>query len=131
RAPTGLLRKGEDAALEMFRCHRDLVESLSPDVFRTYFQTFYRRVTSFDAARVQELLAAHGDSRACKFQFRTAARRFKLIDNAGQKPIIVWYKSSRFDSRDLIERLRRFGPDRKTMRRLQRCTVNVPERVWN
>src|SRR5690606_27770152 len=52
-------------------------------------------------------------------------------DNAGQKPIIVWYKSSRFDSRDLIERLRRFGPDRKTMRRLQRCTVNVPERVWN
>lgn len=131
RAPIGLLRKGEDAGLEMFRCHPDIVGALSPDAFRKYFQTFYRKVSSFDAARVLELLTADGDSRECKFQFRTAARRFKLIDDAGQKPIIVWYASNRFDSRDLIERLKRFGPDRKTMRRLQRCTVNVPVRAWN
>ena len=130
RAPLGLLRKGEDAGLEMFRCHPALVENLSPDAFRKYFQTFYRRVTSFDVNRIQEYIAAEGDSREFKFQFRTAASKFKLIDNSGQKPVIVWYESQRYQSRDLIERLQRFGPNRATMRRLQRCTVNVPERAW-
>lgn len=130
RAPPGLLRKGEDAALEMFRCHADLFGSLSPAAFRMYFQTFYRRVRTFDAPGVEEYLAKDSDSRECKFQFRTAALRFKFLDDAGQKAVVVWYESPRFNSRNLIEQLRRFGPTRKTMRRLQRCTVNVPERAW-
>ena len=43
---------------------------------------------------------------------------------------MVWYQRGPFDSQALIEELRRFGPHRKLMRRLQRCTVNVPERTW-
>ncbi len=130
RAPKGLLRKGEDAALEMFRCHAELVGSLAPEAFKAYFQTFYRRVDTFDKPGVCEHVAKPSDAANCKFQFRTAARLFKFIDDAGQKPVIVWYEANRFDSRVLIEQLRRFGPTRKVMRRLQRCTVNIPERAW-
>lgn len=131
RAPPGLLRKGEDAALEMFRCHPELVGTLSPEAFKRYFETFYRRVTTFDAPQVYDYLARDSDSRDFRFQFRTAAARFRLIDNAGQKSVIVWHASRRFDSRSLIEQLQRFGPTRKLMRRLQRCTINVPERAWS
>jgi len=128
-APAGLLRKGADAAGEMFRCFPDLVEAMSPDAFRKYFELFYGRVNSFDAKDIDGLLNGP-DVRAFKLQFRTAARRFQLIDDAGQKAIIVWYAGVRFDSRELLDELKRFGPRRDRMRRLQRCVVTVPEAVW-
>jgi CRISPR-associated endonuclease/helicase Cas3 len=128
-APAGLLRKGADATKEMFRCFPELVSELPPDAFRKYFNLFYSRVVSFDAAGVMDLLDGP-DARAFQIQFRSAAHKFQLIDDAGQRAIVVWYKAPRFDSRELFDELKRFGPRRKLMRRLQRCTVTVPERAW-
>lgn len=127
-APLGLLRRGEDACREMFRTNPELVTSLSPTAFRSYFQNFYGRVERFDAKDITNLLTAN--SRQFHFQFRTAAQRFRLVDDQGQKPIIVWYEGTSFDSRKLLDELRYAGPHRALMRRLQRATVNVPERVW-
>jgi len=128
-APTGLLRKGEDATKSLLRTRPELVDSLSPEAFRTYFETFYGKVTSFDAKDIQALLAGP-DAQKFQIQFRTAAQRFRLIDDSAQKSIVVWFEGNRFESRELLEELRRFGPHRRLMRRLQRCTVTVPERAW-
>lgn len=125
-APMGLLRKGEESGKEMFRVASDAVAELSPDAFRRYFQLFYSKVVSFDGKGVMPLLAGP-DARMFQIQFRTAAMKFKLIDDSSQKSIIVWYKSHRYDSQDLLETLKRIGPNRAIMRRLQRCIVNVPE----
>jgi len=130
QAPVGLLRKGEDAARSLLRTRPELARSLSPEAFKTYFEMFYSKVNTFDAQDIQRLLDGNNNGEMkFEYQFRTAAQRFRLIDEAG-KPVVVWYQRGPFDSQALIEELRRFGPHRKLMRRLQRCTVNVPERTW-
>jgi len=128
-APPGLMRKGADATRELFRVAPDIAAGMTPSAFRRYFETFYRSVNSFDAASITGLLNGP-DARQFAIQFRTAARKFCLIPDAGQRSIIVWYASPRFDSRQILEDLRRFGPSRSRMRRLQRCCVTVHERVW-
>jgi len=128
-APIGLLRKGEDATKSLLRTCPELVESLSPEAFRTYFETYYGKVNSFDAKDILTLLAGP-DVRRFQIQFRTAAQRFRLIDDSAQKAVVVWFKGKRFDSRKLLDELQQFGPHRQLMRRLQRCTVTVPERAW-
>lgn len=128
-APMGLLRKGEEATKSLLRTRPELVEALSPEAFRAYFETFYGKVNSFDAKDIQGLLAGT-DAQKFQIQFRTAAQRFKLIDDSAQKSVVVWFEGNRFDSRELLEELRKYGPHRRLMRRLQRCTVTVPERAW-
>lgn len=128
-APPGLLRKGEDAAKEMFRCFPSMATELSPRAFTTYFKQFFSRVESFDAKGIEALLQGP-DARSFNFQFRTAASAFSLIDDAGQKPVIAWYRGRKVDSRKVLADLATVGPNRDLMRRLQRFTVNVPERLW-
>lgn len=127
-APPGLLRQGEDTCRELFRTEPELAMSLRPDAFRRYFEQFFHRIESFDRRGIIDLLSV--DACSFQFQFRTAAQRFKLIDDSAQRSIFVWYESSRIKGRDLVEELRRTGPYRKLMRRLQRCSVTVPERAW-
>jgi CRISPR-associated endonuclease/helicase Cas3 len=129
KAPPGLLRKGQDAGLELFRTKPGLATALTPEAFTTYFQGFFGRVSSFDVANVLDPLVT--GERAFEFQFRTVASRFRLIDDGQQRPVVVWFEGRKFKSVDLINTLQRFGPTRKTMRRLQRFTVTIPERAWN
>lgn len=128
-APMGLLRKGEEATKSLLRTRPDLVQDLTPEAFRAYFETFYGKVNSFDSKDILTLLAGP-DVQKFQFQFRTAAQRFRLIDDSMQKSIVVWFDCERFDSRELMEDLRKFGPNQRFMRRMQRCTVTVPERAW-
>ncbi len=128
-APLGLLRKGEDTAKELVRCEPDLALSLSPRAFTHYFQKLYGKLNSFDEKDIMGLLAGDG-ARDFQMQFRTAAMKFRLVDDAGQKAIIVWYKARKFDSKREIEALRVIGPKRSIMRKLQRCTVTIPEKAW-
>lgn len=59
------------------------------------------------------------------FDFRTAAERFRMIEDT-TKPVFVPYGRGRA----LIEQLRRDGPNRKLLRRLQRFSVGVYEQVY-
>ncbi|HSQ42681.1 MAG TPA: CRISPR-associated helicase Cas3' [Fibrobacteraceae bacterium] len=131
-APIGLLRKGEDAGKEMFRLHRPKIETLEPEAFQLYFKCFYNKVNSFDEKRILDLLAG-SDAPYLQFQFRTAAQRFQLIDDAGQKSVAVWFenKGRNRGSRKILEELRFTGPSRNLMRKLQRFTVTVPQNVWS
>ncbi len=131
QAPSGLLRKGEDAAKELLDGTENV--SFTPDLYRRYFQAFYRRVNTFDRPDFYGRLVKEAPD--WHFQFRTFDRNFRLIDDSAQKGIIVRYCGSSRDSNQLIEELRRLGPSRQRLRALQRFTVNVPEytfqTIWN
>ncbi len=63
------------------------------------------------------------------FGFARVAKRFRLIENAGEPVIIPW----RDQGRSLCEQLRESSavPGRVLLRKLQRYTVNVPKRIWD
>jgi len=57
-------------------------------------------------------------------QFRTAAYKFQLIDESVYRAVIVRRNG---ESKMLLGKLEKDGPDRWLMRKLQRYTVNIPE----
>ena len=125
--PPGLLRKGEEAGKEMLRCFPQEVADLAPWAFRRYFELFYAKVNSFDTKDMGGLLMKGAP--AC-YQFRTAASRFKLIDDQAQQAIVVWHGPDKRAIQALLEELRREGPSRQRLRKLQRFTVSLPERAF-
>ncbi|QTR47303.1 CRISPR-associated helicase Cas3' [Thiothrix litoralis] len=90
--------------------------------FQTYFEHFYARAESRDKHGIVDLLAQN--ARELKIQFRTAAQRFRLIDDEGSAVLVTYG-----DGAKLIEQLKFIGPKRNLMRKLQRYTVTVREQV--
>ena len=128
-APPGFLRKGADAGAELLRIAPEGCKNLSADIFQRYFEIFYGNgVTSFDQKNIQSLLGK--DARQQEFQFRTAARKFKLIDDQNQVTMVVWHQGKKTSGQQLIGQLKKNGPSRKLFRKLQRFTVTVPERKF-
>jgi CRISPR-associated endonuclease/helicase Cas3 len=119
-APRGLLRKAEDTARQMFQQGVD--DPLAPDAFKEFFTQLYWKVNELDRHRISELLKAGPQ---LEIQFRTAAERFQMIDSAQQAPVIVHYG----DSEKWINTLRKDGPSRWLMRKLQRFTVTIPRQL--
>lgn len=117
-APRGLLLKGENTTRELLTSP-DLTPD-SPEIFKRYFDLFYSRLNN-TGKEIMELLVK--DAAEGAFQFRTAAEKFKLIDNY-TRPVVVRYGKAP----QLIETLRFTGLTKVTMRSLQRYIVNVSER---
>ena len=129
-APPGFLRKGADAGAEVMRLEPDGCKNLRADIFQQYFKLFYGNgVASFDQKDMHSLLVK--DARQQEFQFRTAARKFKLIDDQSQMAVVVWYDGEKQSGRQLIKQLKKYGPSRKLFRKLQRFTVSIPERRFS
>lgn len=121
--PIGLMRKGADTFKEMLPNRSDYENSLlEPRAFQEYFRLFYSKIDNFDKANIGDSLWK--DAQYMKFQFATAARDFRLIDDKGAKIILVEYK----EGSDLIQRLKRKGPEPWLMRKLQRYSISVNER---
>lgn len=128
--PRGIFTKASNACLETLRCIAPDQE-LSPESFKKYFRFFFDRLNSFDSKEIQTLLTQNADK--CQIQFRTAALKFNMIDDSGQQAVIVRYKSqgeNEVDSGRLIEELRKYGPTRSLMRKLQRFSVTLYEREF-
>jgi len=125
-APPGLLRKGQDAGREILRIKKP--KNLAPAIFNDYFDLFYSRINDFDIPLFHSRMVT--DARSFQFQFRTFAEKFHLIDDVEQKGIIVWFNTGQIDSQDLIELLRKKGPERWLMRKLQRFIVNIPKNIY-
>jgi CRISPR-associated endonuclease/helicase Cas3 len=98
--------------------------------FEPYFRHFYR-AAQLDKHGIAELLKPDGASLAV--QFRTAADKFRLIDDTEQACVIVRYHRAAQD--DTIDKhlatLAKQGPERWLMRALQRYTVNIHQREAN
>lgn len=121
-SPSGLLLKAEQAA------QRVLVgasgEPLTPSDYTRYFDHFYGDVNSHDKEGVMDLLVL--DAAKGEIQFRTAAEKFRLIPDEGQRPVLVrWGEGA-----ELIDLLKRIGPNRDLMRRLQRHSVTLYDYQW-
>lgn len=88
--------------------------------FKTYFEHFYARAESRDKHGIVDLLTQN--ARELKIQFRTAAQRFRLIDEEGIAVLVTYGEGAK-----LIARLKAIGPKRELMRKLQRYTVTIRE----
>lgn len=120
-SPPGTLRRAEQTTVSLLSNKPS--NPMARDLFTRYFEHFYVRADSLDKHGINDLLTT--DAREVKIQFRTVAERFKLIDDVESKAILVWYG----ESQALIERLKKDGPERWLMRKLQRYSVNMPCRV--
>jgi CRISPR-associated endonuclease/helicase Cas3 len=117
-APRGLLLKGQNTTRQLFSLPD--FDPEHPDAFKRYFGLFYSQVND-TGGKFKEMLQR--DAPNLEFHFRTAADQFRLIDEA-QRPVFVHFgESDRW-----IDDLRRYGPKRLTMRKLQRYTVNLSNR---
>ena len=121
-APPGPLRRAADTTVSLLSGSSD--PPLTRDLFSRYFEHFYMRAPFLDKHGITELLTPQGgNDDPLKVQFRTAAQRFRLIDESGYRSILVRYG----DSPVLLGRLQKEGPERWLMRKLQRYTVSLPE----
>ncbi len=124
--PVGLMRKGADTFKELISIRPDYEDSLlEPKAFQEYYRLFYSRIEYFDKPDIKSTL--WNDAGQMKFQFATAAQNFRLIDDKDAHNIIVEYK----DGSDLIDLLKRKGPEPWIMRKLQRYTVSVNGRDFS
>ncbi len=116
--PLGHLRRAAETTVSLlFESHKN---PLRRELFRKYFEQLYWKAPSLDRHGIMDLLKATGE---CEVQFRTAAQRFQLIDESGYCSVIVLYG----ESASLIGLLKKDGPKRWLMRKLQRYTVSLPE----
>lgn len=122
-----LIRKGVDATISTLHGHCG--DPLDRHRFSSYFERLYH-ACDLDAKGIADLLKV--DGRSLAVNFRTAAERFRLIDDEDSVPIIVLYRG--LDGADttvdrLISSLRTNGPERWLMRKLQRYTVRIHRRA--
>lgn len=115
--PIGHLRQAAGIGKRLLEnCAADVV---APEQFTKYFQELYwLQGERLDQHGILDYLK-DGELR---FSYRTAARKFKIIDDTKQLPVVVAYG----EGAALIEELTKRQPDRHLMRKLQRFIVNLP-----
>jgi CRISPR-associated endonuclease/helicase Cas3 len=116
-APPGTPRKAAETTRSIFAT--DQQDPLDYGLFERYFSELYWKANSLDKKGILPLL--NPDQQDCGVSFRTAAEKFRIIDDSKQKTILVRYG----EGEDLINLLKSKGPERWLMRKLQRYTVNV------
>lgn len=121
--PIGILRKAADTTTIMFYSNKE--NPLNHNRFEEFFSELYWKANSWDEKQIMKLLKP--DSVECCMQFRTASSKFQIIEEGDQHSILVQYKTGG----KLIEQLRKNGPDRNLMRKLQRFSVNVYSYQFN
>lgn len=121
--PAGVLRKAADATAELLRTRGEL--RLDPEFYVDYFNAYYRRINTFDAANFQERLVNGAED--FSFAFRSFADEFRIVDERVHESVVVWYTDpvTGFDSRTLIEEIRCGRDTYKTWRMLQRYVVTL------
>jgi CRISPR-associated endonuclease/helicase Cas3 len=102
-------------------------DPLSPAAFERYFPQYYAGFASLDKHGIVDHLRKNG---RFEFEFRTAADKFRLIDDEDQATVIVAYTGVGAESiQPLIGKLRSGDTDRWLLRKLQRYTVNVRRKL--
>lgn len=111
------------ASLAREYLHPDrLTDVFLPQTFLSYFgQRFFQLGSeALDKEAILDLLGGNLD-----FSFRTAADRFRMIDDDWQRPVIVPYGEAQAIVDKLLDEK---GNARRYLRKLQRYTVSIPVR---
>lgn len=102
-------------------------DALSPAAFERYFPLYYAGFASRDKHGIVEHLRKNS---RFEFEFRTAADKFRLVDDEDQASVIVSYVSAGIESiLPFVEKLRQGETDRWLLRKLQRYTVSVRRKL--
>jgi len=121
-APPGLLRQAAQISISLLSGKDKNV--LGRELARQFFEHLYARAPTLDKHDIHALLTQDAEEGA--IQFRTAADRFQLIDDSAYQTILVCYG----DNEALLGQLKKEGPQRCLMRKLQRYAVNLPRHVF-
>ena len=123
------LRAGADATRSTLAAGG--ADALGPEAFARYFPLYYGGFASLDKHGIVDLLKGNPDM---AMQFRTAADKFRLVDDSNQASVVVPYASANPHAtviKPLIERLRQKKADRWLLRKLQRYAVTVRQSTVN
>jgi CRISPR-associated endonuclease/helicase Cas3 len=120
--PPGHQRLAADACLDVLRSWPG--DPLALELFERYFDRLYYGIDLDRKGIVRDLTPGPG----LEVQFRSAANKFRLIDDEDQTTVFVRYAGySGIDA--LLFQLEKEGPERWLMRKLQRCAVTVKRRI--
>ncbi|RMF16837.1 MAG: CRISPR-associated endonuclease Cas3'' [Candidatus Dadabacteria bacterium] len=123
----GFLADTINAATQVLSAE-DQIELLSPETVEQYFRLyFWQQRDRWDRYQIVRDLSQQGDDELpLLFQFRSVSERFRLIPDNGATVIIPWGERGA----DLVDQLRRMGANvpRNLLRKLQRFTVQIPQR---
>ncbi len=118
--PNGLIQAGNIGRQLLVE---KIDDHLAPERYEQFFkQLYWLEGTNLDKHGILEDLATDGELR---FSFFSAAQKFKLIDDKQYAPVIVCYE----EGTRLIGMLKKLGPERWLMRKLQRYVVNLPRYI--
>ena len=119
KIPVGYLRRAAEIGRGLISDKTN--DLLAPEMFERFFKDLYwLQGDNLDKHGILKALATDGELR---FSFYTAAQKFKLIDDKQYAPVIVCYE----EGERLIEQLKRIGPERWLMRKVQRYVINLPK----
>lgn len=121
--PPGHLRKAAQACISTL--HGQHADPLARGLFERYFRQFYSAV-DLDAKRIVPMLKVQPD---LALQFRSAAQAFRLVDDEDSATVVVRYAEHAQEIDTLLGQLESKGPERWLMRKLQRYTVSIHQRV--
>lgn len=128
-SPLGLLRHAEDACRGVLQSHDG--HALERKLFAKYFEKLYH-ACELDKHGIVKLLTV--EPKTLGVNFATAADKFKLIQDEDSVPIIVLYYGADGSDKQvdvLVATLKKDGPVRWLMRKLQRYTVTIARRQAN
>lgn len=121
--PPGLLRMAEQATRILWAALPPEADPMGVERFGEFFRRLYgdARLDEKDICRLLRV------GREADVMFRTAAERFRLIDEQDGATVFVRYRRApNDDSIDMwLNTLKKHGPDRWLLRRLQRYSVTI------
>jgi CRISPR-associated endonuclease/helicase Cas3 len=117
KSPPGILCKAAEATKTMLKT--GIADPLDHENFNQFFSELYWKANSLDKEGIAGLLIP--DPEECGIQFRTAAEKFRIIDDTQQRTILVPY----FNGKEYINLLKTKGVERWLLRKLQRYSVNI------
>jgi CRISPR-associated endonuclease/helicase Cas3 len=118
RPPQGILRQAADVAQMMMS--QGKISLSSPETFEEYFRRLYwiQGDERLDSKGIGKLL---GKDDELRFSFRTAAERFRIIDQ-DLLPVVVPYGE---EGTRCVEELKAQQPNRRLLRKAQRFVVHI------
>lgn len=127
-APPGFLRQGEQITLSLLHAGQ-LTEPLSPDSIARYFNALNRKGSRDEHGICDLLRAEQTNDSALDISFRSAAEKFRLIDDNGVGVIAPYCPEGLDESpvHDWLEQLEADSSARWLHRKLQRFSITLPE----
>ncbi|MEE8058234.1 MAG: CRISPR-associated helicase Cas3' [Pseudomonadales bacterium] len=128
RAPIGFLRQGEDATTELIAAGQ-LADPLSPKNFSTYFKLINGGGDRDKHGIVDLLTAQQSNDAPLAISFRSAAEKFRLIDNVGVAVIVPYtaVEGQKSPVHQWVAKLESDPSAKWVYKKLQRYTVTLPE----